>query len=73
MTDKKNHISRRSFLSQVGYGMGTMSLISATSPFSTLITPDTKNSKTAKKLLASTDYIDNILINDHFLDKTQLN
>ena len=58
----KNGIDRRTFLSNIAYSTGAVALTGLSSPFikTTFATPLIGN---PKKLLATTDYTDNIIIN----------
>jgi hypothetical protein len=66
MINKINN-SRRSFLSQLSDATGPAALSGSTFSFTKI-----SGRRERKKLLATTDYIDNVLINDHFMDTTQL-
>ena len=72
MTLQKNQMNRRSFISKMGYGLGTVGFIGATSPFRTFISPDNSGPGTVKKLFATTDYTDNVLINNSLMSISQL-
>lgn len=63
MTKKIHQINRRSFISQIGYGMGILGFISTASPFATLISSDNSDKSPIKKLFATTDYNDNLIVN----------
>ncbi len=68
----KNPMNRRSFILKMGYGAGSLSLMGATMPFNTFISPDNSSPKTVKKLFATTDYTDNVIINNSLMSISQL-
>ncbi len=71
MIKKPFFINRREFLAQTIITFGSSVLGYASDPF--LNSSKVKSGNQAnKKLLATTDYLDNVLINKSFMDKTQL-
>ena len=65
------HMNRRTFLTRTLSGMGAVAISSATGPFVKTTCAQSKP-QTAKKLFATTDYSDNVLVNESFMDKKQL-
>ena len=69
MTKASTRINRRTFLSQAASGMGAAAVSSLACPF---VQTALAKSRNDKKLLATTDYRDNVLVNGCFMDKAQL-
>ncbi len=66
MTTSSASISRRTFLSHTTLGIGALALNSFSSPFAGA------KPETLKRLFATTDYSDNVSVNDSFMDINQL-
>ena len=71
MDPLKKSISRRRFLNQTIGGVSALAITPTSAPLVT-DTRGTLRPATIKKLFATTDYRDNVLINNRFMDRTQL-
>src|SRR6056297_1497477 len=69
MEKRMNNISRRSFLSSTAFSVGAVAF-GGTLPFTQIAGAQTNT--TGKTLLATTDPVDNILVNKSFIDRGQL-
>ncbi|OVE80306.1 hypothetical protein BVY01_00495, partial [bacterium I07] len=69
MTCDSKHINRRSFLLAAAAGMGTAAVSGNAVPF----VKTRSKTKNSKKLFATTDFADNIIVNSQFMNKAQLN
>jgi hypothetical protein len=69
MVKTMNNISRRSFLTSTAFSIGAVAF-GSTLPL--IKTGGVPKNPTGKTLLATTDYVDNILVNKSFMDRGQL-
>ena len=65
------NISRRSFLNHTAKGMAATAICGVASPFINTARAKSRSLKT-KKLLATTDFIDNVFVNNCFFEKSHL-